>query len=210
MLGNRHPYPGAEEEEDEEEEEEEEMEEDERDVDQEEEENGELDGEEEDEEEEVVEEVRRGGLSRVGRGEGHRQPGKPTGRPPGDRQIRSGNPGHATNPYSSNPAPTHQPPANHVQQQPQRRLKERNTGTTSSEDAHVAMMVFRIGIPDIKQTVSAFTRHTDTADDEFTNTANVPKYATRKRFVRTLPEDLGGLSVTLHTMMIGWVGPIII
>ncbi|TDH03257.1 hypothetical protein EPR50_G00161330 [Perca flavescens] len=160
MLGNnQHLYPGAE---DEEEEEEEEMEEEERDEDQEEEEeNGELEGEEEDDEEETVEEVRRGGLSRGGRGEGHRQSGKLAGRPTGDRQVRPGNPGHTTNPYSSNPGPTHQQPANHIQQQQQqRRLKERCTGTVPSEDTHIAMMVFRIGIPDIKQTVSAVAAHT--------------------------------------------------
>ncbi|XP_035511024.1 SH3 and multiple ankyrin repeat domains protein 1 [Morone saxatilis] len=153
MLGNnRHLYPGAEDEEEEEEEEEEEMEEEERDEDQEEEENGELEGEEEDDDEEMVEEVRRGGLSRGGRGEGHRQSGKVAGRPTGDRQTRPGNPGHTTNPYSSNPGPTHQQPANHIQQQQQRRLKERSSSSVPSEDAHIAMMVFRIGIPDIKQT----------------------------------------------------------
>lgn len=163
MLGNnRHLYPGAEDEEEEEEEDEEEMEEDERDEDQEEEENGELEGEEEDDEEEMVEEVRRGGLSRGGRGEGHRQSGKLAGRPTGDRQIRPGNPGHTTNPYSSNPGPTHQQPANHIQQQQQqqRRLKERSSSSVPSEDAHIAMMVFRIGIPDIKQTVSAVVAYT--------------------------------------------------
>lgn len=152
MLGNsRHLYPGAEDEEEEEEEEEEEMEEDERDEDGEEEENGELEGEEDDDDEEMVEEVRRGGIPRIGRGEGHRQSGKPAGRPGGDRQMRSGNPGHAANPYSANPGPTHQAAAN---QQP-RRLKERTANSVPSEDAHIAMMVFRIGIPDIKQTVSA-------------------------------------------------------
>uniref|UniRef100_A0A3Q3X3S3 Uncharacterized protein n=1 Tax=Mola mola TaxID=94237 RepID=A0A3Q3X3S3_MOLML len=150
MLGNtRHLYPGAEDEEEEEEEEEEEMEEDERDEDQEEEENGELEGEEEDDEEELVEEVRRGGLSRGGQ----RQSGKLAGRPAGDRQVRPGNPGHTANPYSSNAGPTHQQPANHIQQQPQRRLKERSSSSAPSEDAHISMMVFRIGIPDIKQTL---------------------------------------------------------
>ncbi|XP_035768952.1 SH3 and multiple ankyrin repeat domains protein 1 [Neolamprologus brichardi] len=152
MLGNsRHLYPGAEDEEEEEEEEEEEMEEDERDDEGEEEENGELEGEEEDDEEEMVEEVRRRGLSRGGRGEGHRQSGKMPGRPTGDRQVRPGNPG---NPYSSNPGPTHQQQANPIQQQQQqqRRLKEHSASSLPSEDAHIAMMVFRIGIPDIKQT----------------------------------------------------------
>uniref|UniRef100_A0A3Q2D5D1 SH3 and multiple ankyrin repeat domains 1 n=1 Tax=Cyprinodon variegatus TaxID=28743 RepID=A0A3Q2D5D1_CYPVA len=151
MLGNsRHLYPGAEDEEEEEEEEEEEMEEDERDEDGEEEENGELEGED-DAEEEMVEEVRRGGMSRIGRGEGHRQSGKLSGRPAGDRQMRPGNPGHTANPYSANPGPTHQQAAN--QQQQQRRLKERTANSVPSEDTHIAMMVFRIGIPDIKQTL---------------------------------------------------------
>ncbi|CAG5897288.1 unnamed protein product [Menidia menidia] len=152
MLGNnRRLYPGAEDEEEEEEEEEEEMEEDERDEDREEE-NGELDGEEEDEEE-VVEEVRRGGVSRMGRGEGHRQSTKMAARPAADRNVRPGNPGHTSNPYSSNPAPAHQPSANQAQPpQQQRRLKERSANSMASEDTHIAMMVFRIGIPDIKQT----------------------------------------------------------
>ena len=159
MLGNtRHLYPGAEDEEEEEEEEEEEMEEDERDEDQEEEENGELEGEEEDDEEELVEEVRRGGLSRGAQ----RQSAKLSGRPAGDRQVRPGNPGHTANPYSSTAGPTHQQPANHIQQQPQRRLKERSSSSAPSEDAHIAMMVFRIGIPDIKQTVSSVVTHTQT------------------------------------------------
>ncbi|MEQ2248191.1 hypothetical protein ILYODFUR_016815 [Ilyodon furcidens] len=149
MLGNsRHLYPGAEDEEEEEEEEEEEMEEDERDEDVEEE-NGELEGDEDDEE--MVEEVRRGGMPRIGRGEGHRQSGKLAGRPTGDRQMRPGNPAHTANPYSANPGPTHQQGAN--QQQQQRRLKERTANSVPSEDAHIAMMVFRIGIPDIKQTL---------------------------------------------------------
>nr|XP_043906792.1 SH3 and multiple ankyrin repeat domains protein 1 isoform X3 [Solea senegalensis] len=153
MLGNnRHLYPGAEDEEEEEEEEEEEMEEDERDEDGEEEENGELEGEEEDDEEEMVEEVRRGGLSRGGRGEGHRQSGKMSTRPSGDRQVRTGNPGQTANPYSSNPGATHQQQTNQIQQQQQRRPKERGSGSVPPEDAHIAMMVFRIGIPDIKQT----------------------------------------------------------
>uniref|UniRef100_A0A3B3DSN9 SH3 and multiple ankyrin repeat domains 1 n=1 Tax=Oryzias melastigma TaxID=30732 RepID=A0A3B3DSN9_ORYME len=145
MLGNsRLLYPGAEDEEEEEEEEEEEMDEDERDEEGEEDENGELEGEEEDEEEEV----RRGGPSRMGRGQSHRQSGKMAGRPAAER--RSGNPGHTANPYSSNPGPPHQQAANQTQQQ--RRLKERGANSTPSEDAHIAMMVFRIGIPDIKQT----------------------------------------------------------
>ena len=68
-------------------------------------------------------------------------------------QMRTTNPPHAANPYSSNPGPAHQQqPAS----QQQRRLKERSSVT--SDDATIAMMVFRIGIPDIKQTVR-LTRH---------------------------------------------------
>uniref|UniRef100_A0A3B1JVV6 SH3 and multiple ankyrin repeat domains protein 1 n=1 Tax=Astyanax mexicanus TaxID=7994 RepID=A0A3B1JVV6_ASTMX len=65
-----------------------------------------------------------------------------------ERQIRGGNPGHTTNPYSSNPGPAHQPTAN--QQQP-KRIRERSS-SSAPDDTHIAMMVFRIGIPDIKQT----------------------------------------------------------
>ncbi len=151
MLGNsQHLYPGAEEEE--EEEEEEEMDDD--GVDEEgEEENGEL---ELDDEEDVDDEddIRRGpGHLKGGREEGHRQKGTMAGRIPGDRPQRPGNPGHTANPYSSNPGPTHQAPANHQQPQQQRKLRERSSSNTP-DDTHIAMMVFRIGIPDIKQTVS--------------------------------------------------------
>ncbi|XP_026063080.1 SH3 and multiple ankyrin repeat domains protein 1-like isoform X4 [Carassius auratus] len=145
MLGNsQHLYPGAEEEE---EEEEEEMDDD--GVGEEgEEENGEL---ELDDEEDVDDEddIRRGpGRLRGGREEGHRQKGTMAGRLPGDRPLRPGNPGHTANPYSSNPGPTHQTQTN---QQQQRKLRERSS-SNAPDDTHIAMMVFRIGIPDIKQT----------------------------------------------------------
>ena len=155
MLGNsQHLYPGAEEEEEEEEEEEDEDGE----------ENGELDGEEEDEEEEAEVSTRRGsGQYHGGREEGHRQIGNMAGRLTGDRQMRPGNPGHAANPYSSNPGPTHQQTANQQQQQQQRRTRERSSSTAPpADDAHISMMVFRIGIPDIKQTVSLTHTHTRT------------------------------------------------
>ncbi|XP_016323514.1 LOW QUALITY PROTEIN: SH3 and multiple ankyrin repeat domains protein 1 [Sinocyclocheilus anshuiensis] len=144
MLGNsQHLYPGAEEEE-----EEEEMDDD--GVDEEgEEENGEL---ELDDEEDVDDEdnIRRGpGRLRGGREEGQRQKSTMAGRIPGDRPLRPGNPGHTANPYSSNPGPTHQTQAN--QQQQQRKLRERSS-SNAPDDTHIAMMVFRIGIPDIKQT----------------------------------------------------------
>ncbi len=151
MLGNsQHLYPGAEEEE--EEEEEEEMDDDGMDEEGEEE-NGEL---ELDDEEDVDDEddIRRGpGHLKGGREEGHRQKGTMAGRIPGDRPQRPGNPGHTANPYSSNPGPTHQAPANQQQPQQQRKLRERSSSNTP-DDTHIAMMVFRIGIPDIKQTVS--------------------------------------------------------
>ncbi|KAL7850152.1 hypothetical protein SRHO_G00195010 [Serrasalmus rhombeus] len=148
MLGNsQHLYPGAEEEE-EDEEEEEELDDEYQDEEGHEEENGELDGEEDEEEEE--EEVRRGGGGggRLGgRNEGPRQKVTMAGRPAAERQIRAGNPGHTANPYSSNPGPAHQPTAN----QQQKRLRDRST-SSAPDDTHIAMMVFRIGIPDIKQT----------------------------------------------------------
>ena len=148
MLGNsRRLYPGAEEEE---EEEEEEMEEEEHDEDLEEE-NGELEVEEEDDDEEAL---RRGGLSR----ETHRPSAKAGGRAGGERPTKAGKAGHAANPYTSNPGNVHPPPANHMPQQ-QRRLKERSASSSPSEDAHISMMVFRIGIPDIKQTVSDVITH---------------------------------------------------
>lgn len=167
MLGNsKHLYPGAEEEE--EEEEEEEMDDDGMDEEGEEA-NGEL---ELDDEEDVDDEddVRRGpGRSRGGREEGHRQKGTMAGRLPGDRPLRPGNPGHTANPYSSNPGPTHQSQTN---QQQQRKLRERSS-SNAPDDTHIAMMVFRIGIPDIKQTVS----HTHTNPHLFSNYPII-RYAT--------------------------------
>lgn len=147
MLGNsQHLYPGAEDEEEEEEEEEEEdREEDDRDEEGEDEENGELEGEEEEEIDE--EDGDGGGHSRRGR-----QSSNMTSRQPGDRQRRSSNPGIAPNPYSSNPGGSHQQPANQTQQQ--RRPRERSGSMVPSDDTQISMMVFRIGIPDIKQTVS--------------------------------------------------------
>ncbi|KAK7938618.1 hypothetical protein WMY93_001944 [Mugilogobius chulae] len=85
--------------------------------------------------------VRRGGLSR----------GRSTKAPPRG-QMRTGNPTHAANPYSSNPGPAHQQQQQPANQMQQRRLKERSSVT--SDDTAIAMMVFRIGIPDIKQTAS--------------------------------------------------------
>ncbi|XP_053474577.1 SH3 and multiple ankyrin repeat domains protein 1 [Ictalurus furcatus] len=146
MLGNsQHLYPGAEEEEEEEEGEEEEELEDEYQDEEGEEENGELNGEEEEEDDE--EDVRRaggGGGGGGGRAEGHRQ--KAAG-----RSVRVTIPGHTTNPYSSNPGPAHQPAANHQQQQQQQKRLRRGS-SSALDDAHIALMVFRIGIPDIKQT----------------------------------------------------------
>jgi len=117
-----------------------------------------------DDEEDVDDEddIRRGpGHLKGGREEGHRQKGTMAGRIPGDRPQRPGNPGHTANPYSSNPGPTHQAPANQQQPQQQRKLRERSSSNTP-DDTHIAMMVFRIGIPDIKQTVSHTHTHTHT------------------------------------------------
>ncbi|XP_062874545.1 SH3 and multiple ankyrin repeat domains protein 1 [Trichomycterus rosablanca] len=141
MLGNsQHLYPGAEDEEEEGGEEEEELDEEYGDEDGEEEENGELNGEEVEEGEEEV--LRRGGGGGAGRADGHRGKGTTAA-----RTMRGSNPGHSTNPYSSNPGPAHQPAANQQQQK-----KLRRGSSSALDDTHISLMVFRIGIPDIKQT----------------------------------------------------------
>ncbi|KAG7492113.1 hypothetical protein MATL_G00010850 [Megalops atlanticus] len=153
MLGNsQHFYPGAEEEGGEEEEEEEERQGENRVGG--ENENGELEEGEEDEEDEVA----GGSHLRGSREEVPRQPGNMTGRQTGDRQLRPGNFGHGGNPHSSNPGPTHHPLQLQKQHslanlQKQRRMLERSQSTApSTDETHISLMVFRIGIPDIKQT----------------------------------------------------------
>lgn len=96
------------------------------------------------------------------------------GRQRAERPLRPGNRGFA---YMSNQAPLHHQAANKQQhpliaanQQPhhpglnalqkRRALMERSMTTVAPlEEAFLTMMVFRIGIPDIKQTVSACPHH---------------------------------------------------
>lgn len=96
------------------------------------------------------------------------------GRQRADRPMRPGNLGNRGIAYMSNQIPLHHQAANKQQfpliaanQQPhhlglnalqkRRALMERSMTTVAPlEDAYLTMMVFRIGIPDIKQTVSAF------------------------------------------------------
>lgn len=95
------------------------------------------------------------------------------GRPRADRPLRPGNLGNRGVAYMSNQALVHHQPANKQQhhlisanQQPhhaglnalqkRRALMERSMTTVAPlEDTFLTMMVFRIGIPDIKQTVGA-------------------------------------------------------
>ncbi|XP_072228843.1 SH3 and multiple ankyrin repeat domains protein 1-like [Leuresthes tenuis] len=74
-----------------------------------------------------------------------------------DRTLRPGNLGNRGIPYMSNQAPLHHQAANKQQQQliaaKRRALMERSMTTVAPlEDTFLTMMVFRIGIPDIKQT----------------------------------------------------------
>ncbi|KAM4623881.1 SH3 and multiple ankyrin repeat domains protein 1-like [Polymixia lowei] len=103
--------------------------------------------------------------------------GKPSavvvGRQRADRPLRPGNPGNRGIPYTSNQAPPHHQPASKQQQQhhlipanqqphhpgltnalqKRRAHMERSMTTVAPlEDIHLTMMVFRVGIPDIKQT----------------------------------------------------------
>ncbi|XP_053540870.1 SH3 and multiple ankyrin repeat domains protein 1 isoform X1 [Ictalurus punctatus] len=123
--------------------------------------NGMMDGEEDNQ--------NRGGTqSREVKGEGLKPAAIVIGRQRGDRQQRMANPGHRG--ISANQAVLHhqpashemyhQPPANQQQlykvltnQQARRRHMERSMTTIGQlEDAQLNTMVFRIGIPDIKQT----------------------------------------------------------
>ncbi|XP_047465238.1 SH3 and multiple ankyrin repeat domains protein 1-like isoform X2 [Mugil cephalus] len=77
-----------------------------------------------------------------------------------DRPLRLGNQGNRGAPYMPNKALPHHQAANKQQQQQQhlmaakrRALMERSMTTVAPlEDTYMTMMVFRIGIPDIKQT----------------------------------------------------------
>lgn len=99
------------------------------------------------------------------------------GRQRAERPLKSGNPGNRGVAYMTNQATLHHQLANKQQhhhnatnQQPlhpglnalhkRRALMERSMTTMAPlEDAFLTMMVFRIGIPDIKQTVGACSRH---------------------------------------------------
>lgn len=99
------------------------------------------------------------------------------GRQRADRPPKSGNPGNRGVAYMTNQATLHHQLTNKQQhhlnatsQQPlhpglnalhkRRALMERSMTTMAPlEDAFLTMMVFRIGIPDIKQTVGACSRH---------------------------------------------------
>lgn len=142
------------------------------------------DGEDEEEEEEQGREIRKnkgerdpqnGGLEGLigkemtgGRqswegkgGEGGKPAAIVVGRQRVDRPGRPGNPGSRGAPYMPNQAPGHQHGANKQQQlqliaAKRRALMERSMTTMAPlEDTFLPMMVFRIGIPDIKQTVGA-------------------------------------------------------
>lgn len=111
-----------------------------------------------------------------GRREGKGDGGKPSaivvGRQRGDRPPRSSNPGNRGIPYTSNQVPPHLQPTSklhlaaanqqHHHQAPSNALQKKRahmersmTTVAPLEDTHLTMMVFRIGIPDIKQTVGA-------------------------------------------------------
>ncbi|KAG9276853.1 SH3 and multiple ankyrin repeat domains protein 1-like [Astyanax mexicanus] len=126
--------------------------------------NGMVDGEEESQ--------RGGRQSREGKGEVLKPAAIVIGRQRGDRQQRPANAGHRGAPYSANQAILHHQPASQplyyptstnqqqiykvlTSQQARRRHMERSMTTiTPLEDTHthLSMMVFRVGIPDIKQT----------------------------------------------------------
>ncbi|KAL7886945.1 hypothetical protein AOLI_G00046660 [Acnodon oligacanthus] len=122
--------------------------------------NGVMDGEDESQ--------RGGRQSREGKVEGLKPAAIVIGRQRGDRQQWAANPGHrgVPYPYSTNQAILHHQPASQplplnqqqlykvlTNQQVRRRHMERSMTTISPlEDTYLTMMVFRIGIPDIKQT----------------------------------------------------------
>ncbi|MCJ8729085.1 hypothetical protein PDJAM_G00011880, partial [Pangasius djambal] len=123
--------------------------------------NGMMDGEEENQN-------RVGTQTREVKGEVLKPAAIVIGRQRGDRQQRMANPGHRG--ISANQAMLHHQPASHemyhqspanqqqlykvlTNQQARRRHMERSMTTFGPlEDAHVNTIVFRIGIPDIKQT----------------------------------------------------------
>ncbi|KAM6951138.1 LOW QUALITY PROTEIN: SH3 and multiple ankyrin repeat domains protein 1-like [Aplochiton taeniatus] len=156
LGNNKHCYPGQEDKDGEEEEEEEEEGHKEK---------GAMEGMEE-------MELKGGWQSQDGKGgEGGKPSAIVVGRQRGDRPMRSGNPGNRGLPYAANQGPPHHPPGGKQshqlipanQQRPphpgltnatkRRAHMERSMTTVAPlEDTHLTMMVFRIGIPDIKQT----------------------------------------------------------
>uniref|UniRef100_A0A4W5R144 Uncharacterized protein n=1 Tax=Hucho hucho TaxID=62062 RepID=A0A4W5R144_9TELE len=153
MLGNnKHYYPGEDDKDGEDEEEEEEQGQDNKKGDGREKENGGMEGLEEIE-------MKGGRQSREGKGEGGKPSAIVVGRQRGDRTLRPDNPGNRGIPYTSNQAPLKQQhqqqyhPAPSIQTQKRRAHMERSMTTVAPiEDTRLTMMVFRIGIPDIKQT----------------------------------------------------------
>ncbi|XP_070962819.1 SH3 and multiple ankyrin repeat domains protein 1-like [Oncorhynchus clarkii lewisi] len=159
MLGNsKHYYPGEDDKYGEDEEEEEEQGRENRKGESREKENGGIEGLEE-------MEIKGGRQSREGKWEGGKPSAIVVGRQRGDRTLRPANPRNRGIPYTSNQAPQKQQhhlipanqqqyhPAPSTQTQKRRAHMERSMTTVAPiEDTHLTMMVFRIGIPDIKQT----------------------------------------------------------
>ncbi|KAK6328998.1 hypothetical protein J4Q44_G00009760 [Coregonus suidteri] len=159
MLGNsKHYYPGEDDKYGEDEEEEEEQGRENRKGESREKENGGIEGLEE-------MEIKGGRQSRDGKWEGSKPSAIVVGRQRGDRTLRLANPRNRGIPYTSNQAPHKQQhhlipanqqqyhPAPSTQTQKRRAHMERSMTTVAPiEDTHLTMMVFRIGIPDIKQT----------------------------------------------------------
>ncbi|XP_028975692.2 SH3 and multiple ankyrin repeat domains protein 1 isoform X3 [Esox lucius] len=157
MLGNnQHYYPGEDEKDGEDEDEEEERGRENRKGEGREQENGGFEG---------LGEMKGGRQSRDGRGDGGKPSAVVVGRQRGERTVRPANPGTRGMPFTSNQAIHKQQhhfnlgqqqqnhPAPPIQTQRRRAHMERSMTTVATvEDAHMTMMVFRIGIPDIKQT----------------------------------------------------------
>lgn len=131
-------------------------------------------GEDEEDEEERFKRLKQNGMIDMGDKEHQNRTGRKTdGSKPaavvigwqrGERQPRAVNSAQRGIPHlPSQPTLYHQTtnqPLYHpvlTNQQARRRLMERSmTTVTPVEDSHLAVIVFRIGIPDIKQTVCAF------------------------------------------------------
>ncbi len=131
-------------------------------------------GEDEEDEEERLKRLKQNGMIDMGDKEHQNRAGRKTdGSKPaavvigwqrGERQPRAVNSAHRGIPHlPSQPTLYHQTtnqPLYHpvlTNQQARRRLMERSmTTVTPVEDSQFAVIVFRIGIPDIKQTVCAF------------------------------------------------------